>query len=295
MLNFLVHTVTMVAIFSLLTISLNLQYGLTGLVNFGMMLFFAIGAYASAIVVYHSWPLWLIPLIAIGAAVIAAAVVSLPARRLKPDYWALVTFGGQEVFRLVMLNEDNIAGGSIGTRAIPTLITPAPIFMATMIVLVSISYFVVHRIHRSTFGRIIRTIREDEVLAATLGRNVYSFQLRVMILGALMAALAGVSYAHYITFVSPEAFMPIETFTIWTMLILGGTGNTLGAILGATVLQTISLSTRFIANYTGLPGDLVGNFRIIVFGLLLILLIMFRPQGILPERKLVYEYHANNK
>lgn len=293
MVAFLLHSTIFIAMYSLLTISLNLQYGLTGLVNFGMMLFFAIGAYASAIVTFHSLSLWLVPVIAIGAAVLAAWLVSLPTRRLKPEVWALVTFGAQEVFRLVMLNENNIAGGSIGTRAIPRIIPSLGLYAATLVTLVVIAHLIVRRIHHSSFGRTLRIIREDEVLASTLGRDVYSFQLRVLIIGAIFASIAGVAYAHYVTFVNPEAFMPVQTFVIWTMLILGGTGNTVGAILGATILQTISMSTRFIANYTGLPGDIAGNMRIIIFGLLLVLLIMFRPQGVLPERKKVY--HAAHR
>jgi branched-chain amino acid transport system permease protein len=286
--DFLVHTATFVAIYSLLAISLNLQYGLTGLVNFGMMLFFGTGAYASATVVFHGWPLWLIPVIALAMAVLSALVVSLPARRMEQDYWALVTFGAQEVFRLVMLNQDRIAGGAFGTGGIPRIIPDARIYALMLVVLVVVAYLMVERIRRSAFGRVIRVIREDEVLAASLGREVYLFQLRAMILGVILAALAGIAYAHYMTFVNPEAFMPVETFFIWTMLILGGTGNTLGAILGAAILETISMSTRFIANYTGLPADVLGNFRIIVYGLLLMALVMFRPQGILPERKQVF-------
>jgi len=275
--------------YSLLTLSLNLQYGLTGLVNFGMMLFFAIGSYSSAVVVFHDLPLWMIPLIAVGAGSLAALIVSLPARRMRQDYWALITFSAQEVFRLVMLNEDKIAGGSIGTMGIPRVITNPRIFMIILLIILLIAYLVAERIHRSGFGRILRTIREDEVFAATMGRNVYSFQLRIMIIGAIFAGIAGIAYAHYVTFINPEAFMPVETFFIWTMLILGGTGNNLGAIIGATLLQSLSISTRFITQYTGLPGEIAGNLRIIIFGLLLILFVLFRQQGILPEKKLVYK------
>ena len=289
MYNFLVHTITFISMYSLLTLSLNLQYGFTGLVNFGMMLFFAIGAYSSAVVVFHGLPLWWIPFIAIGAGSLAALMVSLPARRMSQDYWALITFGAQEVFRLVMLNEDKIAGGSIGTMGIPRVITDPTLFMLVVVFVLAVSYWVTERIRRSGFGRVLRTIREDDVLAATMGRNVYGFQLRVMILGAILAGFAGIAYAHYVTFINPEAFLPVETFFIWTMLILGGTGNNLGAIIGAVILQFLSISTRFVAQYTGLPGEIVGNLRIIVFGLLLIVLILYRQQGIIPERRIIYK------
>ncbi len=275
--------------YALLTLSLNLQYGLTGLVNFGMMLFFAIGSYASAIVIFHGLPLWMIPINAFLAGALAALIISLPARRMQQDYWALITFGAQEVFRLIMLNEDKIAGGSIGTMGIPRIIHHPTIFMVVLVVILIVAFLISERIRRSGFGRVLRTIREDEVLAASMGKEVYSYQLRVMVLGAFLATIAGMSYAHYVTFVNPEAFMPVETFYIWTMLILGGTGNNFGAIIGAVILQFISISTRFIANYTGLPGDIVGNLRIIVYGILLIGMILFRPQGILPEKKNVYK------
>jgi branched-chain amino acid transport system permease protein len=286
MINYLIHTIIYVSMFALLTLSLNIQFGLTGLINFGMMLFFAIGSYASAIVIFHDLPLWLIPLIAIGASILAALIVSLPTRHMRQDYWALITFGAQEVFRLVMLNENEIAGGSIGTMGIPRVINNPAIFMFILLIILVLGYVMAERIRRSGFGRVIRTIREDEILAASLGRNVYKFQLQIMVLGAILAAIA---YAHYVTFVSPEAFMPVETFFIWAMLILGGTGNNIGAVLGAAILQTISISTRFVTQYTGLPGEIAGNLRIILFGLLLILIILYRPQGILPEKKIVYQ------
>jgi branched-chain amino acid transport system permease protein len=289
MLDFAIHTVIYVSIYSLLTLSLNVQYGLTGLVNFGMMLFFALGAYASAMVVFHELNLLLIPVIALAGTVVTAVFVSLPARRMRQEYWALVTFSAQEVFRLVMVNENYIAGGSLGTSGIPRIVAPPWAFMFVMVALVAIAFLIAERLRTSPFGRIARIIREDELLAASLGRDVYSYQLRMMIVGAVMASTAGIAYAHYITFINPDAFMPVETFTIWTMLTLGGTGNNGGAIMGALLLQTLSVSTRFVAQYTDMPGELVANLRIIGFGVLLILLIMFRPEGLLPERKEIFD------
>src|SRR5207247_1578860 len=134
-------------------------------------------------------------------------------------------------------------------------------------------YLVNERLRQSAFGRTIRVIREDEMMAASLGRDVYRFQLTVMMLGSAVAALSGVAYAHYITYVSPEAFLSVETFFIWIMVLLGGRGNNFGAIVGATILQTVSESTRFIAEWIHVSPILVANLRVMAFGLILIVLV----------------------
>jgi ABC-type branched-subunit amino acid transport system ATPase component len=148
------------------------------------------------------------------------------------------------------------------------------------------------RIYRSPFGRIIRIIREDEVMAAALGRDVYTFQVRVLMLGAAVAAVAGVAYAHYFSFVDPEAFTPIETFWIWIMVILGGRGNNLGVIIGAMVIEGITESTRFLSAVVHLTPIFMANLRMLIFGILLIVIVLYRREGIFPERKRVYRLPA---
>jgi branched-chain amino acid transport system permease protein len=287
MVSYLLHLLIVGMIWSLLTLSLNLQYGLTGLMNYGQIWFFAIGAYTSAVFLRVGLPIWLEPFTAMAAATLGGWLIAQPTRRLGPEYWALVTFGVAEVFRLILINERWIAGGSIGTMGILPLGEP-PVFALILIVLVAATFVMNERIYRSPFGRVIRVIREDEVMAAALGRDVYSFQLRVLTLGGAVAAVAGVAYAHYFTFVDPEAFTPIETFWIWIMVILGGRGNNLGVVIGAVALEGLTESTRFLSAWVHLSPIVMANLRMLLFGVLLVVIVLYRREGIFPERKRAY-------
>ena len=288
MISFVIHVVINTSIYALLALSLNLQYGLTGLPNFGHVMFFAMGAYVSAILFQAGISTWVGWFVAVGVGAIAGWLITQPVRRLKPEYWALATLGAAEIFRLIMQNESRIAGGSIGISGIRPIADP-PFFAAIMVSLVVVTFLMNEHISQSAFGRTIRVIREDETMAAALGRDVYSCQVRAMMLGGAIAALSGFAYAHYISFVSPEGFLPIETFFVWTMVILGGRGNNFGVIFGAVVLVTMSASTRFVAEWSNVPPTVVGTFRIMIFGLLLVALVLFRRKGIFPERKRIYQ------
>jgi branched-chain amino acid transport system permease protein len=282
--DFAVHLGIYVGIWAVLAVSLNLQYGFTGLVNFGQVLFFAIGAYAVAVGHEHHVPVWGEVGLAMVGAGLAAWCISMPVRRMAPDYWALVTFGAGEIFRLIMLNERSIAAGSIGVGGISSTAQPWQ-YLALVVALFGVAFALAERVSHTPFGRVLRVIREDELLAASLGKPVYVFQLEILILSGVLAALAGVLYAHYVTYVSPDQFMAIETFVVWAAIILGGIGNNLGVVVGAAVIEGISQSTRFIAQLTGVGAERVADLRIILVGVLLVLLVMFRPYGVLPEGK----------
>jgi branched-chain amino acid transport system permease protein len=241
-------------------------------------------------VTHHGLPILFVPILSIVGIFAFSVLICLPVRRMTQEYWALVTFSAQELFRQFMLNEKWVANGAMGVSNIPRLIEPAALYLGVAILFLGIAFGVAQLTRYSPFGRTIRIIREDELLAASLGRSVFRYQLTMTVMGGLMAAAAGVLYAHYTSFVNPDAFMPVETFTIWIMLILGGAGNSVGAIVGALILQSLTTSSRFIAQYTGLSGELVAYIRIIGFNTLLVLLIMYRPQGIFPEKRI--RHHA---
>ena len=291
MVSYLTHLLIVGLIWSLLTLSLNLQYGLTGLLNYGQIWFFAIGAYTSAVFLRVGLPIWLEPFTAMALAVLGAWLIAQPTRRLEQAYWALVTFGVAEGFRLILINERWIAGGSIGTMGILPIGDP-PVMALILLVLVAVTFLMNERIYRSSFGRIIRIIREDEVMAAALGRDVYSFQVRTLMLGGAVAAVAGVAYAHYFSFFDPEAFTPIETFWIWIMVILGGRGNNLGVVIGALVLESMTESTRFLAAFIHLAPTFMATLRQLLFGVLLVVIVLYRREGIFPERKRVFRLAA---
>jgi len=287
MIDFTIYAVTMIAVWAVVAVSLNLQFGLTGLVNFGQILPFAIGAYAAAIMSVHVGSWWLAPLVAVICAPALGILVVWPARRLAQDYWALITLGAAEIFRLIMLNFPSIAGGIDGAT-VQRIGNPLAAMLAALSLLVLV-LAAAQRIASGPFGRMLRVIREDETLAATLGRDVFSFQLRISAVTWMIAALAGVLYAHIVGYVAPTSFMVTDTFIIWTAIILGGSGSNLGAILGTAAIQLTGLATRFAAQWTALPADLLANLRLAAFGLILVLVFLYRPHGLLPERKRVVD------
>ena len=283
MIDFLIFCITTIAIWSVLGISLHLQFGLTGLVNFGQVLPFAIGAYGTALAVAHGLPEW--AGIAAGAilAPLIGVLVILPAGRLTQDYWALVTLGAGEIFRLTMLNAPDIAGGVEGMSVYR--IASNEVGMACALALLAAAILIACRIGHSPFGRMLRVLREDEMLAATLGRDPVRFQRAVTIVSWCMAALAGTLYAHVVGYVSPNSFTVVETFVIWTAVVLGGPATISGVILGTALVQFTSVSTRFVAQWSHLGSELVANLRLGAFGLVLVLVFLFRPDGLIPERR----------
>ncbi|MFO1056391.1 MAG: branched-chain amino acid ABC transporter permease [Dongiaceae bacterium] len=285
--DFVVYSATVIAIWSVLGISLGLQFGLTGLVNFGQVLPFAIGAYGAAIAASHGLPWWAGALGGIVAAPLIGVLVILPAGRLAQDYWALITLGAGEVFRLTMENVPVIAEGIEGVSVYR--LGDRTVAMLLALALLALAWLLVWRISDGPLGRLLRVIREDETLAASLGRNPLAFQTVVTMVAWSLAAAAGVLYAHVTGFVSPASFMVIETFVIWIAVVLGGPGSTFGVVLGTALVQLTSVSTRFVAQWSHLPFDLVANLRLAAFGLVLVLVFLFRPEGLIPERRKIYD------
>lgn len=281
------ETLTLAAIYGLLVLSLNLQYGLTGLLNFGQSFFFAVGGYTVGVFYFHGWPVWIGIVLAPLMGAIAGLVLALPAKRLDDHYWALMTLGVAELFLAVMNNERGIAGGDLGTYGIPRLEpkTLLPIFVAIIVVV----YFAFERIRKSQFGRLIRIAREDQTLLAAIGRDLFGFQLRVLMLGGAVGSLGGVGIAYWLTVVAPDVFALDQTVIIWAMMIIGGRGNMLGALFGAVLLESIFIGTRFMPDFGGfLAGEDFALLRILIVGLLLVFVLMFRTEGALRERKVRY-------
>jgi branched-chain amino acid transport system permease protein len=277
----------MIGIWVVLALSLNIQFGLTGLVNFGQILPFAVGAYVEGIIELSGLPIWTGPIFVLIVSPLIGILVIFPAKQLAQDYWALITLGAGEIFRLIMLNYPSIAGGTEGVSV--DRINDRMLAMILAIALAVAVYMISLWISRSPFGRFLRVIREDEVLGACLGRDPFSYQIKVMMISWAMAGLAGALYAHVTGFIHPSGFMVTETLIIWTAVILGGPGRNLGVVLGAVAVQLMTVSTRFVAQWSGLPSELVANLRTALIGLILVLMVVYRPQGLLPERKKDYD------
>ena len=281
MVDFAIYALTIIAVWAVMAISLNIQFGMTGLVNFGQILPFAIGAYAVGIGTELGAPWWAGAIAGLVAAPLAGLLVILPARRSSQDYWALITLGFGELFRLTMLNVPSIAGGADGVTV--SRLGDRNLALGLSLALLLVAYLVAQRIGNGPLGRFLRVIREDEVLAATLGRDPMAYRSTVTAVSWMMAGAAGVLYAYVIGYIAPTSFLVTDTFIVWTAVILGGPGRNIGVVIGAAILILMSVSTRFLADWSGLPSDLVANLRLAVFGLVLVLMFLFRPEGLFPE------------
>ncbi|CAE6889102.1 branched-chain amino acid ABC transporter permease [Paraburkholderia domus] len=306
MASYLVFFLIQALIFAVVCLGLNLQWGYTGLFNIGVSGFFLVGAYAFAIL---CGPLYMNHLGGFGlpyavglagamcAAALTAFIVGIPTLRLHEDYLAIVTIGIGTILQLIALNTSSLTGGSQGTTSIPRLLPglfPSAqgrnlLMLALMIVLVLVIYGALEAMVRSPWGRVLKAIREDEIAASSLGKNPFSFRLQSFVIGSAIMGLGGALYASFIGFISPEDFLPILTFQIWTMLIVGGSGNNKGAILGAVLMWAVWTLTGSAAQAL-LPVDLQvkgGAAQIILIGLVLMLTLIFRPRGLIGEEATV--------
>jgi len=301
--NFLVYIAIMTGIYGILSLSLNLQYGFTGLANFGQVAFFCLGAYTSTIIVFtFKLPFILGLLGAMVTAGLFGYVIALPTADLKEDYWAIVTLAAAEIVRIFFLNEDWVVGGgpyvggAFGVGGIPqplrTLFSAHtyPFFYLT-IVLVSlfITYMIINTLTQSPYGRVIKSMREgSDYLPQALGKNVRRFRVSVMAVGGAFGGLAGCLWAHFHGFISPNQFLPLETFIIWAMVIVGGKGNNKGAIFGAVIIMIFYNSTRFLKDYVPIEEVTLASLRMVAIGVMIVLAMLFMKEGIIKEKKITY-------
>jgi branched-chain amino acid transport system permease protein len=298
-------------IYTILALGLQLQFGYAGLLNFGQVAFMAIGAYTMAIlVVKEGWSMWLASPLAIAAAAAAGLLLGIPCLRLRADYFAIVTIAFSEIVRYVATNEQSLTGGSQGTIALGSVtqaseynaqwesfqtrvgnwlhigskdVTMLLLVWATALVLLTLTWLAV----RTPWGRVLRAIREDEDAAASLGKNVFAYKLQVLALGSALAGVAGLFYAWQFSFFSPDDFQPLLTFFAWMIVILGGVGRIWAVPVGALVFGFLFAGTRFLdfEPLSSLDSAERAYVRLIVIGLVIIGLVVFRPQGILGRRE----------
>lgn len=276
-------------IYALLALGLNLQWGHTGLINFGHVGFYAIGAYASALVVQAGAPIYVGIIVGTLLAGLGAYPIGWLTLRLKEDYLAIVTIGFSEIIRIILLNS-KWSGGAAGLAGVPRLFVSAGrelsqlLWFALMFALVIITIMFMRRLSASPFGRVLRAIRADDVAIESLGKNASQFKTVSLVIGAGLAGLAGSLYAHWVGFVAPDQFVPLITFYIWTGIILGGSSH-LGSVVGTMILVTLFEGTRFLSDF-GLPIDStkLAYVRFIVVGIVMIRFLQVRPAGLWPHR-----------
>ncbi len=302
MLEYLAYLSIMTGIYGILSISLNLQYGFTGLANFGQVGFFCLGAYTSTILVVLVEAPFIVGLL--GGMIVAGFfgfLVSIPTANLKEDYWAIVTLAAAEIIRLFFLNEDWIFGrgpyhgGAFGIGGIPRPLqswfsaTTYPFFYLCIVMsCLALTYFTVRLLTSSPFGRVLKTMREGDDLPLAMGKDVGKFRMKAMAIGGAMGGLAGSLVAHFWSFIDPYAFMPIETFLVWAMVVVGGKGNNLGALVGAVIIQFFYTSTQFLKDYIPIDAQVLASLRMVVIGLLIVFAMLFMKEGLVKEKKRVY-------
>lgn len=277
-----------IGIFGIVSLSLNLEFGFAGLANFGKVAFFLTGAYTYALLSQIGIPFYLC-LIAGGLiSAIFGFVVSLPALRLRADYLAIAVLAFGEILRLIVKSEYWLARGDWGIRVLPIFpwMGSHLVYRLENIGLVYlclfICFFVVQLLANSPYGRAMRAIREDEVAAEALGKDRSKFKAQALMLGSAMAGVAGGLYAQYLQYVLPGMFMPMVTFTVWIMVLLGGPANNWGVLLGAALVEIFDRGTNIAKDYIALPVDPT-NLQYILFGALIIFVLLYRPQGLLKE------------
>ena len=299
-LSYLVFFLSLAGIYALLSLGLNIQWGFTGILNIGIAAFFAVGAYTSAILCTpaggdpggYGLPIAVGMIAAMITASILAFLVGLITVNLRSDYLAIASIGIAEIVRLILKNEEWLTNGVRGIAGIPkpfagTLGSGADqlLYLALVVVLVLAAYWASQRAYRSPWGRVLRAIREKEIAASAMGKNTMVFRLQAFVLGSALMGLAGAVYAHFVGFISPEAFDPLfATFIVWVMLIAGGSGNNKGAILGAVVVWGVWSMSSFLTAL--LPPQYITQaaaLRVFLIGLLLQVILLVRPEGLLPE------------
>ncbi len=290
---YLVAILTITAIYAVLALALNLQYGMTGLINFGIVGFYGLGAYASAIVTETGGQSFLVGLgVAIAVGAVAGAAVASLSLRLSGDFLAIVTLGFAETVRLALANEDWLTRGPrgfiISERPIPEGLSrdgASLFYLGLVLLLLVLVFLLVERLARAPYGRVLRAIREDDLVPATLGKNVFAYRLQAFTIGSAIMAATGALYAHYVQTITPDNFTTPVAVLVWISLVVGGAGNNMGVVLGAVVVTAVYEGSRFLGPYLPwLDSEQVAALRFIVIGVALILAIRFRPEGLLPER-----------
>jgi branched-chain amino acid transport system permease protein len=286
--DYLLHTLIIAIIYSTFAVSLNLELGLTGLYNFGHVAFFGIGAYTSALLSLAGFPVALSMFGGMAAACAAGAMLAVPALRLTGDYFGIATLAFGEMIRLLFLNERWFTKGPMGLPGIPRPfgihggVSGLPLYLLLCALLALGAFLMAHQIIRSPFGRALKVVREDEYVAQALGKNVFSLKIRIVAVGSLLAGLAGALYGHYVTYISPSDFTLNETILVLLCVVLGGRGTQWGPVLGAFLIIFFQEFLRFLPIPVDF-GRVVAPIQGMVYGAVLILLMLKRPEGLLPE------------
>jgi branched-chain amino acid transport system permease protein len=283
--DYIVYIGTLIAIYTTLTISLNLLVGYTGLISIAQAAIYGVGAYVAALLALNYTSDLLVSFLCASAVgVLVSLVIALPSLRLKNEYFLIATMGFQAIIFSLFMNLD-ITGGASGLYGIPhptlfgyAIRTSFEKFLAATALAV-VCYLLALRITRAPFGRLLRAVREDQVAVASLGKSVFGIKFSIFIFSAVFAAMAGTIYSYSITAIDPVAFSLDESVFIITLVIVGGTGSLNGSVLAVALLILLPESFKFLA----IPDAIAPQLRQVLYGLLLVFFTRFRRQGLIGE------------
>jgi branched-chain amino acid transport system permease protein len=284
--DYLLHILILICIYCIAGMALNLVAGYTGLISLSNAGFYGIGAYVAALLSLNYGVHFLLVM---PAAMIIAAVVGFligfPALRIRGDFFVIATFGFQIILFQIMNNWMDLTNGPLGLPGIPQPIifgyhiSSHIDFLVLSLLFSALIYFIIRRLTRSPFGNVLRGIREDDLFALSLGKNVNLYKVTSFAVAAGLAAIGGALYAYYMTFIDPTSFTAPESIFMLSIVIIGGAGRLEGSIVGAIILVSLPELLRFV----GMPSSIAANVRQILYGVALVAFMMWRPKGILGE------------
>ncbi|MCV3243388.1 branched-chain amino acid transport system permease protein [Mesorhizobium robiniae] len=279
---YLVAILIFAVIYGFVALGLNIQWGLTGLINLGQVAFFAVGAYCAALTTQAGLPL--LPALVLAALVSGSlgGAVALFTPRLREDYLAIVTLGFSEFVRLIFLNEKWLAGGPDGIAGIPRPVTIPGLdsetsFLVIAAVLLAVAFWFSQRLAHFPIGRTLRAIREDETVVASIGKPTLTYKTLAFVLGAALAGIGGALFASYLTYISPDMFGPNISIYVLAAVLLGRQGSTLGTLAGTAVVAVLLEGTRLLKDYiTVVDGVQLAALRLMALGLALMIIVAVR-------------------
>lgn len=280
--QYFIHLLILIGIYLILAISLQISIGFTGMLNLGHVAFYAIGAYTSALLVLNGFSFWFAFLSAGILAMIFGYILSLPIKKLKGDYLALATMGFSFVIYAILLNWTELTRGPLGIPGIPKPslfsinFSNNLAFLVLIAVISVVCYLLIRRIVHSPFGRVLESVRDDELASKTLGKNTSKAKSLSLMISAFFAGLAGSLYAHYITYIDPSSFTIMQLIPVLCIVIIGGLASLKGTLIATMIIVLLPEPLRFI----GFPSSIVGPMRQIIYALILLLILLYRPKGI---------------
>jgi branched-chain amino acid transport system permease protein len=287
--EYLIHIAILISIYGVLALSLNLVVGYTGLLSVTQAAFYGIGAYSTAILLTrYDINFFLTVLLGVLISGVISFLIGFVLSKFKDDFFALGSFGFNVIVWSVFLNWQSLTRGPLGIPGIdrPSIfgfsLTDNLTFLIFSGLVLLLIYLLSKYITESSFGRVLKAIREDEKVLQVFGYKTIWYKLSIFVIGAIFASVAGSLFATYITFIDPSTFTLNESIFILSIIILGGLSNNKGALLGAVCLIILPELLRFI----GFPSDIAAQMRQLTYGVMLVVLMLYRPQGLWGEYKL---------